>query len=278
MSLAIQSESKQVKRTHTTILEFGLALETVAVQKPAGLEHHALEHSWLVRLAHWLNAIVLTIMIASGLEIFAAFPSFGSKVPQVDVVSVPESVRLGGWLGGGLQWHLTFMWLFIAIGVAYLIYQAISGHWRQTFFLPRDFAELWPVVRHYFLFGPKPKQTEPYNALQKLAYTSTIFFGAVAVFTGWLLYKPVQLSSLVQFCGGFGLVRLWHFLAMCGFLAFIPGHLLMVALHGWNNFRSMLTGWNCKPVYLPVQQTHETPAPIAAPGRINTDTWSGHST
>jgi thiosulfate reductase cytochrome b subunit len=236
-------------RSHTRI-ESGLAIETVAVQSPGGLERHALEHPWLVRLAHWLNAVVLMIMIASGLEIFAAFPSFGNKIPQVDLLTVPDGVRLGGWLGGGLQWHLTFMWLFMGIGVGYLVYQATSGHWRQTFFMPRDFRGLWPMIRHYFCFGPKPKQTEPYNALQKLAYTSTIFFGIVSVITGWLLYKTVQLSFLVQLAGGFGLVRLWHFLAMCGFLAFIPGHMIMVALHGWNNFRSMLTGWNRNPAYL----------------------------
>jgi len=36
---------------------------------------------------------------------------------------------------------------------------------------------------------------------------------------------------------------------MCGFLAFIPGHLVMVALHGWNNFVSMLVGWKKDPEY-----------------------------
>ena len=37
---------------------------------------------------------------------------------------------------------------------------------------------------------------------------------------------------------------------MIGFLGFIPGHLVMVALHGWNNFTSMLTGWKRDPEYL----------------------------
>ena len=36
---------------------------------------------------------------------------------------------------------------------------------------------------------------------------------------------------------------------MCGFLAFTPGHLVMVALHGWNNFASMLVGWKKDPEY-----------------------------
>jgi thiosulfate reductase cytochrome b subunit len=36
---------------------------------------------------------------------------------------------------------------------------------------------------------------------------------------------------------------------MCGFLAFIPGHLIMVALHGWANFFSMFSGWKREPEY-----------------------------
>jgi thiosulfate reductase cytochrome b subunit len=52
----------------------------------------------------------------------------------------------------------------------------------------------------------------------------------------------VQLSGLVAVLGGFRLIRVWHFAAMCGVMAFIPGHLVMVALHGWGNFSSMWTG------------------------------------
>jgi hypothetical protein len=32
-------------------------------------------------------------------------------------------------------------------------------------------------------------------------------------------------------------------------LAFIPGHLIMVVLHGWSNFFSMLSGWKREPEY-----------------------------
>jgi thiosulfate reductase cytochrome b subunit len=54
----------------------------------------------------------------------------------------------------------------------------------------------------------------------------------------------------VVLLGGFGMLRVYHFAAMIGFLAFIPGHLLMVALHGWSYFYSMLTGWKRDPDYL----------------------------
>ena len=211
---------------------------------------YAREHPWLVRFTHWLNAVTLAVMTMSGLQIFAAFPSFGPKIPQKDMVHFPEAMRLGGWLGGSLQWHLTFMWLFMACGIAYVVYLIVTGHWRRVILQPREIREIWPMARHYFLFKPKPEQKEPYNPLQKLAYTSTIVFGVTSVLTGWMLYKPVQLGWLVRLSGGFDLVRLWHFAAMIGFLAFVPGHLVMVALHGWNNFTSMLTGWKRDPEYL----------------------------
>jgi Ni/Fe-hydrogenase b-type cytochrome subunit len=228
----------------------GLPIQVFEAEVRGRRQRFALEHPLLIRVTHWLNAVVLLILIGSGLEIFAAFPSFGDKIPERELINVPHAIRLGDWLGGALQWHLTFMWLFLGAAVAYAIYQAVSGHWKQTLFRPRDMKGVWPMVRHYAFFGPTPPQTEPYNPLQKLAYTVTLASAAAAAVTGWMLFKPVQLGWAVQLCGGFGVVRLAHFLAMCGLLSFIPGHLLMVALHGWNNFRSMLTGCKRDPEYL----------------------------
>ncbi len=42
----------------------------------------AYEHPLIVRMAHWLNAAAVFVMITSGLQIFRAFPSFGPKLPQ----------------------------------------------------------------------------------------------------------------------------------------------------------------------------------------------------
>jgi len=210
----------------------------------------AYEHPWVVRITHWFSAATIFVMVTSGLRIFRAFPSFGPKIPQHDFVDVPKALTLGGWLGGALQWHFTFMWIFLGAGVLYLLYQFLSGHYKTVLFMPRDIRGVWPMARHYFLFGPKPPVTGQYNPLQKLAYTSTILFGIASALTGLVLYKPVQFSWLAWPMGGFHLARLWHFVAMCGFLAFIPGHLVMVVLHGWSNFFSMLVGWKKDPEYL----------------------------
>ena len=201
-----------------------------------------LEHPTAVRVCHWLAALAIAVLVASGLEVFAAFPSFGEKIPQQDLFTPPAFARLGGWLGGALQWHLTFAWLFLGSGLTYAIYQAASGNYRQVLFARADVRGLWPMVRHYFFFGPRPAQSETYNPLQKLAYTTALALGALLATTGLALYKPVQLSGLVWAFGGLRFTRVWHFAAMTGLLGFIPGHLIMVVLHGWSNFAGMWTG------------------------------------
>lgn len=208
------------------------------------------EHPLFVRLTHWVTALSLVILTMSGLEIFSSFPSFGDKTPQTNLINIPNLFRLGGWLGGSLQWHFSFMWVFIGTGVIYLFLGFLTGYWKKVFFSPKDIKGLLPMIKHYFLFKPKPEQTQAYNALQKLAYTTVILLGIISVITGILLYKPVQLSPIVYLFGGFGLVRLWHFIAMCGFLLFIVGHLVMVVLHGWNNFASIIFGWKQNPNYI----------------------------
>lgn len=209
------------------------------------------QHPWAVRFCHWANAVSVTVLAMSGLQIFAAFPAFGSKIPQENLIdAVPEAIALGGWLGGALQWHFTFAWIFAGGGLLYVISQVISGHWRTVVLVPRDLPGLWPMVRHYFLFGPKPAATGQYNPLQKQAYTAALLFGAISLLTGLVMYKPVQLSALGWIFGGYHGARLIHFLSMCGLLAFIPGHLIMVLLHGWDNFASMITGWKRRPDYV----------------------------
>jgi thiosulfate reductase cytochrome b subunit len=210
----------------------------------------AYEHPFIVRACHWLNSVALLVLIASGLRIYLAFPSFGAKIPQHNFVTIPKQLTIGGWLGGALQWHFTFLWIYIATGVIYVGYQILSGNLRQVLFMPRDIRGVWPMARHYFLFGAKPELSEPYNPLQKLAYTSAILLGIFSVLTGLVLMSPVQFSFLGILMGGFHMARVWHFLIMIAFLLFLGGHLVMVILHGWNNFVSMLTGWKKDPEYL----------------------------
>src|SRR5262249_23690033 len=163
------------------------------------------------RLCHWVAAGSLLVLTMSGLAIFRAFPSFGAKIPEHVLLDVPSAVTLGGWLGGALQWHLTFMWVFTATGAVYVVYHLASANVSQVAFRRADVAGVAPMVRHYLLRAPAPTETGTYNPLQKLAYTVVLALGAVSVATGAALWKPVQLGWLVALLGGFRLVRAWHF-------------------------------------------------------------------
>ena len=105
----------------------------------------AYEHPLVVRWCHWINAVSLFVLVGSGLQIFRAFPSFGAKIPQQDLLHWPKAFAIGGWLGGALQWHLTFMWIYLASG---LIYVAIPDLQRQ---LPAGFVH---PPRHSRVSGP----------------------------------------------------------------------------------------------------------------------------
>src|SRR5438105_15396096 len=76
----------------------------------------AYEHPFVVRLTHWLNAIALFVLIPSGLRIFRAFPSFGPKIPQENLVAVPPALTIGNGLAGALQWHFTLIGIVAGSG------------------------------------------------------------------------------------------------------------------------------------------------------------------
>ena len=219
-------------------------IELVDLRSTTGRSRKAVvEHPYPVRLAHWAIAIALPILAMSGLQILRAFPSFEAKIPRGELIAIPPWATLGGWLAGAIQWHFTFMWIFLAAGTLYVVYQLASGNWRQVIVGRRDLPGILPMIRHYLLRRPKPAYDGAYNPLQKLAYTLAVLLGGLAAISGLALWRPAQLSLLVTLFGGFQNVRLAHFVAMLGLVAFLPVHLLMVAIAGWRNFSSMLTGF-----------------------------------
>jgi thiosulfate reductase cytochrome b subunit len=67
--------------------------------------------------------------------------------------------------------------------------------------------------------------------------------GAASVVTGLAIYKPTQLAWLTNLLGGYEWARWEHFWLMIFFVMFFVVHVVQVALAGWSNFRSMITGY-----------------------------------
>ena len=208
-------------------------------------------HHPLVRITHWLTVVLLGGMIASGLQIYAAFPHFGEKGKVYYLLNpfdssrfagFPEWSRLGGWLAGGLNWHFALAWPFVLTGAVYLAYLVISGEWRSLLFRPRDIGPAVQMQLYYLRLRREHPPQGKHNALQKAAYSFIVALGALATLTVFAIYKPVQLGWLVAAFGGFELARYWHFLAVWLFVAFTVVHVLLVLLVDPASLRSMITG------------------------------------
>jgi thiosulfate reductase cytochrome b subunit len=184
-----------------------------------------------VRLAHWLNAFAVIVMILSGWRIYNASPLFGFEFPA--------AFTLGGWLAGALAWHFAAMWLLALNGLAYLAYSLLSGHfWRDL--RPLGLASLWRDLRlareHRLDHVPGR-----YNAIQRLLYVGAILLVILAIVSGLAIWKPVQLQELTALMGGFEPARRVHFLAMAGLVLFLILH-VGLAVSAPGVLKAMITG------------------------------------
>jgi len=223
--------------------------DPVSVPEISGRRPLVKRYSGVVRLAHWLNAILLVGMIASGLQIYNAYAHFGLRdhplaLPNpLDGQLIPQWARLGGWLAGGLNWHFALAWPFVITGLVYLGFLAFSGEWRSLLFRPRDLGPAVQMQLYYLRLRKEHPPQGKHNPLQKAAYTFIVALGAVATLTGFAIYKPVQLGWLTTLLGGYELTRYWHFLSVWIFVGFTLLHVSLVFLVDPASLRGMITGW-----------------------------------
>jgi hypothetical protein len=76
--------------------ELTMATRAIAIEdvKTGEVTQAVYEHPLVVGLCHWVNAVSLFVMVGSGLQIFRAFPSFGAKIPQKDLLDWPKALAL----------------------------------------------------------------------------------------------------------------------------------------------------------------------------------------
>ena len=178
-------------------------------------------HPLIVRVTHWVNAIAILVMVASGWRIYNASPLFAFRIP--------DALTLGGWLAGALQWHFAAMWLLAANGLVYLLYGIASGHFRRRLFpvtIGAVLHDILAALRGRLAHG----DLSVYNAAQRAAYIALILAGVVLVFSGLAIWKPVQLQELAALFGGYEGARLVHFAAMAVLVLLVLVHLAMVIL------------------------------------------------
>jgi Ni/Fe-hydrogenase b-type cytochrome subunit len=205
------------------------------------------QQPFAVRLTHWVNVPVLVIMAGSGLQILMAYPYLGPRGQEYGWYPFagqppPEWMRVGGWLAGARAWHFAFAWFFVANGLVYLAWLFRSGEWRRRMFLPRrDLRNAVGQMAYYLRLRRQAPPADPYNGLQRLAYTSALVLAVLVVLTGLAMYKPVQLRWLTAMFGGYDPARAIHLLGLVALAMFTIVHIVMVLLHP-RSIGEMVTG------------------------------------
>jgi thiosulfate reductase cytochrome b subunit len=204
------------------------AAHTVRASRPA--------HPLMVRITHWIGATAMIVMILSGWAIYNASPI----LPFL----IPSNITLGGWLGGGIAWHISAMWVLMADGLVYLAWGIASGHFRRDFLpiTPRGVVQDLVAALRLRLVH----RLGTYNAVQKLLYLLVVLAAVLAVLTGLSIWKPVQLGWLTFLFGGYDIARRIHFALMTSIFAFLLVHLALVALVP-STLLAMITGGHAHP-------------------------------
>jgi thiosulfate reductase cytochrome b subunit len=237
------------------------AVENMEVRPAEATIRLERKHPLAIRWMHWVNFPVLFTMIWSGLLIYWNDSDNAYRHPhavyRVGVGSLTLVRMFPPWfwkainapyhVTEGLGYHFFFMWIFAINGVLYVSYLLISGEWRLLVPERRSFMDALQVtlVDLHLRKGLPPQKK--YNGAQRIAYSMVIVMGVGSLVTGLSIYKPTQAHWLTTLLGGYEMARWEHFWLTMGFCAFFVVHVGQVILAGWNNFRSMVSGFEIVP-------------------------------
>jgi thiosulfate reductase cytochrome b subunit len=195
--------------------------------------HPARLHPLGLRIMHWINALAMIIMIASGWEIYNDSVILGW-------LRFPQWITIGDGPEGALQWHFAAMWLLMINGLCYLVYGLATGRFRRKL-LPVWPSEVIATVRDALRFKLGHDDITHYNAVQKLLYIGVISVIVVQVLSGLAVWKPVQFSELAALFYSFQGSRIVHFIGMALIVGFLVVHIVL-ALTVPKTIGAMITG------------------------------------
>ena len=230
--------------------------------------------AWL-RITHYVNFLLLFLLIRSGLQILMDHPRLywnvhctpGSEWLRLTPVEVPkdrvwtakdDSRYLSPWIGlpgyrhtvgMARHWHFLSALFWVGNGLVFVVLLFCTGQWQRL--VPTSWQivpDAWAVFVHYATFHlpPEPNGFYHYNALQQLAYFGVVFVLApLAMLTGPSMSPAftARFTWYPRLPGNRQIGRSIHFLIMCAFVVFIIGHVTMVVLTGFvRNMNHIVVG------------------------------------
>jgi methionine sulfoxide reductase catalytic subunit len=218
-----------------------------------------------VRWCHFSNLFFLFMLIRSGLSILVDHPRLywndhctpGTEWIRFTPLEVPKDrvwtakddarylspiVSTPGYrhtVGIARSWHFITVYGFVLTGVFFVIGLLTSTQWERLVpTSPAVFEQAWNTFVLYanFHFPPEPNGFYGYNALQQIAYFSTVFvMSPLAIMTGMAMSPALvnRFPRYVKIFGGRQGARSIHFLVLVAFVGFIVVHVTLVALTGF---------------------------------------------
>lgn len=181
-----------------------------------------------LRIMHWVAAVGIVVLIATGFYIGRPYFLTAGGPPQY----LMGYIRLIHYIAAGT---------LVMTGVV-RIYWLFAGNQfeRLPALFPirwRDWVNLWKQVKYYLMLdGDHGIHYIGHNPLQQLSYTFTYVMTAVMVFTGFAMYGQAApggfwytlTQPVVMAVGGIQIIRLVHHLSTWWFVIFPIMHIYLV--------------------------------------------------
>jgi len=139
-----------------------------------------------VRIWHWVNALLITVLVFTGFFIGDPLPSMPGEA---------SSVYLMGWIR---FLHFAAGQMLIVAYLGRVVWMVFGNrHSRQIFYIPVWDRQFWKEVvweaKWYLFLVPEPKKYEGHNPLAHLAmFTMFNLMMVVLILTGGALYAEGQ--------------------------------------------------------------------------------------
>ncbi|HUO67426.1 MAG TPA: cytochrome b/b6 domain-containing protein [Gammaproteobacteria bacterium] len=236
-------------------------------------------HARWVRLCHWLLAASVLALSVSGFVVLMAHPRLywgeagNDLTPALLELPISRNYRHGGWEqnvvfadgpsgpvvsasrtyeifnenGWARSLHFLAAWALVATGAVYLLVGLVSGHARELMPRVRDLAPpaLWrDLVARLRGPGASVLPGPPYGALQRCAYSGTLFLALPLLTVTGLAMSPAVTAAypvIASVWGGSQSARTIHFFAFASVAVFAIGHVLMTARTGFGRQLRALT-------------------------------------
>lgn len=201
-----------------------------------------------IRVFHWINAIAIVLLMATGIYIGNPFLS----------ATVPEEAYYSYVMGWVRYIHFFSAFLF-TLNLVVRLYWTLKGN-KYTMINPFK-AAFWKgiieTIKYYLFMKNKKPHYVGHNPLAQLSYLIVIGLGSIImVLTGFRLYTEPQPESFfgqmfawvpVLFGDASFSVRSWHHIVAWVFITFIVVHVYMAIrddyMHRNGTLSSIFTGY-----------------------------------